>query len=243
MVDLSARALHSLSEAVPAEFIAEVINRKGQFSRVDIALDDYDGNLSPASVWRKMRAREVSTRWRAFSRIQSLNYTTDVEGYTVYLGSRDTETFARIYDKAAQTETPYHWVRFELEYKKNRAHELAGRIARQTISIRGLILNQIRFQDPAEALRKNWPTSQWWTDFLQTSDRDRLYMPQYEIGLEDVRNWLHNQTSGALVLMAKTYGAEGVQEILEAGEEKFSKNRRYQKLEMDYYAGKNLAAS
>lgn len=239
MVDLSARALHSL-DAVPRAFCADVINRGGQFSRVDVAIDDYDGNLSPEAAWVKMKTREVNTRWKSFSRVQSISYTSSFEGYTVYLGSRDTQSFARIYDKAAQMGLPYHWTRFELEYKKDRAQELAGRISRGTIDLAGLALYQIRFLEPAESMRKHWETSEWWTDFLQVSDTDRLYMPQYEIGLEDVRRWLHDQTSGALALLARTYGPEGVQELLERGEDNFSRNKRYQQLEQKFYEGKNL---
>lgn len=235
MVDLSAKALRSL-DRIPRAFVGEVLNREGQFGRIDLALDDYDGNLSPEIVWQKMRRREVNTRWKTYSRVQSCSMLPDApEGYTVYLGSRDTDTFARCYDKASQTGTPYHWVRFELELKRDRAHELAGRIARGTIDLLGLFLYLIRFVDPSDVSRRErWKTSAWWTDFLQTTETDRLYMPQYEIGLEDVRQWLHNQTAAALVTMAKTYGAEGVQEILEAGEEKFARNKRYQKMVKDY---------
>lgn len=55
-------------------------------------------------------------------------------------------------------------------------------------------------------------------------------LPKNETGLQDIDNWLRNQTSGAMYLLTEVYGEEYLEEILEQGKEKFESNKKYQNL-------------
>lgn len=255
LVELSARALwvidgtnrtakHRVASG-PVRFIGEAFHRGAQFTRVDVALDDYNGHVSPGRVWDTMQSGSWVSRFRSYSRITSVDrYSPEKNGDTVYIGSRDSESFVRVYDKAVQAgvDVP-HWVRVEFEFKKDRANELAGRIARETLDLRNLIYYYVDFkqrQGKAKSMMKgqspkHWPSADWWLAFLQPTDKNRLYFPQYEAGLEEIEAWLDTQVTGALVLFLKTRGIEAFQELLDKGNDKFQRNKRYLRLEARYH--------
>ena len=255
LVELSAKALwvidgtirsakHKASQG-PVQFIGEAFHRGAQFTRVDVALDDFAGHVSPGRVWDTMQAGEWISRFRSYSRITSVDrFQPERNGDTVYIGSRDSESFVRVYDKAVQAgvDVP-HWVRVEFEFKKDRANELAGRIARGTLDLRNLIYYYVDFkkkQGKTKATMKGqspkyWPTADWWLEFLKPTDKNRLFFPQYEAGLEEIEAWLDTQVTGALVLFLKTRGIDAFQELLDKGHEKFQRNKRYLRLEARYH--------
>ncbi len=94
-----------------------------KFTRVDLAIDTNDTRISPHGIaddWRKGR---VETKARKMSEITSANDNGDYAGHTVYIGSRTSEQFLRVYDKAAEQETDNHLTRIELELKGHVAFE------------------------------------------------------------------------------------------------------------------------
>lgn len=228
MVELSASALSaSLKKANVKNFLGELVNMGANVTRIDIALDDYEKLLTPSRVWRKLRKDHAVIQARSYSRIESHERGEEFSGDTVYIGSRSSDVFIRIYDKGGQTRTEGHWIRCEVEIKGDCAKEIASRIAHGSIDLRNWICRQVDFRDkPKEgsAKKKNWPRSKFWNDFLQPFDRERIYFPQYEKGLEEVEAWLVSQVSGALHLMKRTKGLETIEK---EGQEKFLKNKRY----------------
>jgi len=235
MVELSAKALRALSLShSPANFILDAFGRGANFTRIDVALDDYAGVLNLSRVWRCVKRDQTKTRFRKFSRITGHDrLDPSAAGDTIYGGDRSSESFLRIYDKAAQTGTDGHWTRMEFEFKKDRANEVAGRIARGTIDLRNLVYYYIDFLRATPGARRNWPTADWWAEFLQPTERQRLYFPQYEIGLEEVQEWLKTQVSSALALVART-NAEAIETIFAEGENKIERNRRYLQIEAQH---------
>lgn len=249
LVELSARALWVLdgryrtanhdASGKTADFFIKCFELGARFTRVDVALDDYDSRLFVGRTWDAMQAGDWVTRFRSYSRIQSVDrYDATRNGDTVYIGSRSSEAFVRVYDKAAESgDLSGHWVRLEFEFKGPRADEVAGRIARETINLRSLIYYYIDFKHRMDGVKtpKNWPTADWWAEFIAPMGKDRLYFPQYEKGLEEIEAWLDGQVSGALSLFLRARGIEAFQELLDRGDEKFLKNKRYQRLEKEYH--------
>ena len=231
LVELSASALSaSLKTVNPQKFLAELVNISANVTRIDIALDDHEKLLRPSRIWRKLRKDHAIIQERSYSRIESHERGEEYSGDTVYIGSRTSDVFIRVYDKAGQTKTPGHWVRCEVEIKGDAAKEIASRIAHGTIDLRNWICRQVDFKEKpktGKAKKKNWPRAKFWDDFLQPFDKERIYFPQYEIGLEEVEAWLVNQVSGALHLMKRTKGLETIEK---EGKEKFLNSKRYMAL-------------
>lgn len=178
---------------------------------------------------------------------------------TIYLGDLKTsQIIVRIYDKGAKEETPYHWVRVEFQLRKDSADQYInngtfinsfGEIKKGKDSVKipsgikfsdrnfpKLAYYYLRFLDPIRGKRGNllhkrhWDTSKFWLDFLGVSEGEKIGLPKYETGLEDLKEWFLKQNSGAEYLLKKAYGENFEVEKRKVGKEKFEKNERYKKL-------------
>jgi len=97
-------------------------NAGGHFTRLDLAKDAQDVPINLGSIWEHIERKEYQAFTRTFSTI------TNQDGArTIYMGSRQSERFARIYDKLAQLGLQKgHWYRYELETKGMVARALAA---------------------------------------------------------------------------------------------------------------------
>lgn len=146
--------------------------------RLDLFLDDVDylgfGLLDIDSVARAVRSRSYSCVSSKWSVIESDS------GTTVSIGSRASERYLRIYDKAAEvvanhdfevSEVPEHWLRVELECKGDYAHRTALYISNWAFvtrsSVASVVGGFVRFVDCYDEVHvEREQTSEWWEDFL-----------------------------------------------------------------------------
>jgi hypothetical protein len=91
--------------------------------RIDLAIDVHDGALNFAALRGCLETGEASTRSKTY------NSLTGSSGETIYVGSRVSEQFLRIYDKAAEQGERGNWKRIELELKGSRAMTMARELA------------------------------------------------------------------------------------------------------------------
>lgn len=82
--------------------------------------------------------------------------------------------------------------------------------------------------------KEHWGVCKWWTEFLKESKGEKIGLPKYETGLEDIDHWLKNQVSGAVFLMSDLHGDEYFQDLKLEGKEKFERNKKYQRLKEDF---------
>lgn len=78
--------------------------------------------------------------------------------------------------------------------------------------------------------KRHWIPSEWWTTFLNTNKGESIGMPKNETGLEEIKQWALNSTSGADYFLTRIYGENWIDEKEKAGKEKFEKNKKYQTL-------------
>lgn len=109
-----------------SEMVGHINSFTQKFTRLDVALNLHDSYLTPGTVERWYKAKKILTKAHAGRRIYSL----EKEGDTLYLGSRRSDRFLRIYDKAADMKLPdTAWVRVELETHRRQARALAYALA------------------------------------------------------------------------------------------------------------------
>lgn len=186
--------------------LAENKECKCNVSRIDIAIDDITYSItekallnmeviaeailkceftSPFAIKKRLKKYEVSFLDSQRAKLCGL------KGDTIYLGSRKSNTYCRIYDKLAETasnETPIdkninHWVRFEMEFKGCNAMTVAEHIVSLEEDLFPLwyaevVNNYIRFIDITENNISNYsrcPSKKWWLDFIGTVEKRRLY--------------------------------------------------------------------
>ncbi|MDI7215747.1 replication initiation factor domain-containing protein [Leptospira santarosai] len=282
-VSMSSKALFNFQYSYSlTKLIEESIELKGKFTRIDLALDDYQGYLNLPYIYEKLKRKEAATRFRNFSKYEApvqlvesgslfKDHKIGKHGFTIYIGSfGKSDCFARIYDKKLQVGPECAWpIWNRLEFQLSR--DAADQYCNPTWNVdpeTGEILNSNeKFPDPRRATfedrsfpktafyylkflepsykhrlndlghvyleeihKQHWGICSWWTDFLRTAEGEGIGLPKNETGLQDIDNWLRNQTSGAMYLLTEVYGEEYLEEILEEGKEKFENNKKYQNL-------------
>lgn len=117
-----------------------VWSKKGKITRLDIALDDYLGRISPDE------AHEYLKRGEVICRAKQTPYFTDPRhaGNTQYFGKLASEVMLRIYDKDSEQGISGFRTRIEIKYSGKRADK-AAKTYLQHGDGRGLVLSYIRF--------------------------------------------------------------------------------------------------
>lgn len=116
------RHLFQYSGVSQRGMVQAVSDAGGHITRLDVAkdLDGIPVNLE--NVYSAVKRGENQGTCRTVSKLES-----GTDGITVYMGSRQSEKFARIYNKRAQLGlTEGNWFRYELETKGLVARALAG---------------------------------------------------------------------------------------------------------------------
>lgn len=99
-------------------------------SRIDLAVTlKFDRNHKDliAKQFEQLKEESKHTKLtRQYSKTEGLK-----EGYTLYVGSRSSAQFGRLYDKQAESKNATHWLnclRWEVEFKKPLAWEVAAEL-------------------------------------------------------------------------------------------------------------------
>jgi len=122
-VSFSGRALHSLDDVgmTGVELLHWSLENGGRVSRIDLAIDVFDVAIDPIELAKSPRMALDPGTARKWSYIKGHD-----GGTTAYVGSRKSERFLRIYDKAAEQRLQGAlWTRFELELKSDSARAAA----------------------------------------------------------------------------------------------------------------------
>ncbi len=147
-------------------------------TRIDYALDITHSKLTPKVVRRHLLAGEGVSHARSLLRTGELL----AEGDTQYVGRKSSETYTRVYDKAAEQHTDFSWCRVETVYQGDRAKpSLASYCECQ--STRPLISRHIDF-----------PEWQDWRKIMSDSVVE-FSSPQRETA---TRAWLLSQVAKAM---------------------------------------------
>lgn len=100
-------------------------NERGhKCTRIDLAIDVFDApTLLPV-----LKYMSEAHGWTGTAHSATTIKSSDGKGITIYIGSRVSERFVRIYDKAAQTRQEGDWTRIECEVKGDSARAICRAI-------------------------------------------------------------------------------------------------------------------
>jgi len=160
--------------------------------RLDLAIDVHDGGLKFSEL------RACLERDRATTRAKTYNSVTGTSGETLYIGSRISDQFLRIYDKAAEQHIDGNWKRIELELKGSRALQMARELA---------------IQDTAYAQERTRTMIKAFIDFPLPSWKDiigntAIGMGKAQDNLPDTKQWLITQCAPAMARYIHETGDE-----------------------------------
>lgn len=125
-VGYSGSTLNSYNEnnVKPLNILRWHITRQASVSRIDLAFDIKDEGMEPGILYNMLQDGRAKTTAKTWSLI-----TGNDGGSTCYIGSRSSEAFVRIYDKAAQVGVDGQWTRVEMELKASKARFAAFTMA------------------------------------------------------------------------------------------------------------------
>ncbi len=228
-----------------------VVDWGGEFKRLDIAFDDTDGRLDIDHIHHEILAGNVQSRWSRVTRLSGTGFgKTEKLGDTVYIGSRGSQSFLRIYDKLLEqqdrgkdTQEFDHWVRVELELKGKKAgvfgnilavsgrengKKSAGELCASLLY--GLIDFKVKNEDDSNVSR--WETVDWWKEFIGQATKMKLSIAKHEKTMDDSKVWIERSvaTTLAMIVLAENddQGVSGYQFIMDTiyeGQKKLSKEQ------------------
>lgn len=185
----------------------------GHFSRFDIALDDIGSrfyNLDELDnlVMGKVDGKRVVSKFKQYERKHPVNiFTHKALGDTCYFGSRRSEVFMRVYDKRLEQEHKtkqdlgVDWVRWEVEFKGERAQQVANMIAKTNNMASvfvGVLNNYFCIKNLDDSNISRCSLDEKWSAFVCDMEKLRLYVADAEKTLEEKENWFKMQVAPTL---------------------------------------------
>lgn len=112
----------------PEELVTYLHFAKFKFTRIDMAIDAIDFNLKPQHATREIKYGRIKTR--ASKSLENCDPRNP--GYTQYVGTKKSEIYLKLYDKAAEMGIDADHTRIELTVQGKRAPQAAAEIVRRT---------------------------------------------------------------------------------------------------------------
>jgi len=210
-----------VSNRLGIDILVDLDRMSAKFTRLDLAADDFKGLLDFSVILDKVAREEFVCRSRIVDQTHRLR---GGAGNTVYFGSRASDTFFRIYDKAAeQTKKGQlflgHWIRAEMELKHDRARE-AGIIICENLetwreTARGWFLQFLDFKEPdADPNKSRWETCAWWAEFLEHASKVRILICYQKKTIESIKRWIKEQAAPSLFVLLDTIGLDELLHVI-----------------------------
>lgn len=211
------------NETVLSRFFKEVLEI-GHFSRIDTAIDDKGANYYiPQELDSCWHNGEIVTRFRSERIFKDSDAPNHCSGCTTYFGSRSSSLMLRVYDKQLEqnknlkpTDDNYidfPWIRWELEFKKERADELAKQLVicdEHGIGsiVMGVLYYYFRIIQFNDSNRSRCSNAVKWNDFVNCVEKLRLCVPKREKTLFDKECWIDSQVAPTLSLLLLINGGD-----------------------------------
>lgn len=173
----------------PFDVLRKALSCKAKVTRLDLAKDVTKEGIQLEEIWEAIQAGHYTGTSQAHSRIQS-----DAGGYTIYIGSRTSEKFIRVYDKGAQLNNGQDWKRCEVELKGDVAKQVARIISQPSNSVGAVFDDLTRRMFDCQSVA--------WKSFR--GDIVPLSVPKIE-KLADRETWIAQQVIGAALAHLKSH--------------------------------------
>lgn len=126
----------------PIEYLKSLISAYATITRLDLAVDAKNCHLDPKKATERINADACRTKARKFP----LWHDAKISGYTQYIGTKASEVYMRIYDKAAEMAVSADWTRCEIVFGGHRAHGAAKAVL-DGIDFRSLVKGYADFDE------------------------------------------------------------------------------------------------
>lgn len=202
--DAPAMQVDDFSLTALSQFLKDILEI-GHITRMDLALDDYGHNqyFSVSDIQRYLEEDRVVSKFRKYHTDIDYKMGGEIIGHTLYLGSRKSDVFLRIYDKKLEQNAKHPenaseipWIRWEFELKNDRAMSVANMLISGRplgeITV-GVLANYVRLIELDNNNRSRCSTLPLWQLFIDGVRKLQLYVPEVPKTLEDKKVWIIDQ--------------------------------------------------
>lgn len=185
-------------------------------TRLDIAFDDHEGLLDIDRIFI-----DTMDENNYVSKSRECEYIGGTRGKSIYHGRKGSNTMIRIYDKAKEQHKEGHWIRTELQLRKENAHSFMIRYLEDSESINntflGSVHNFLRYVDPGtDTNRWRWPMKPYWKKFIDGAEKVKLYKkPGVEYNLGNLETFVIRQAGKAVKAYVEIYGQDFYHRIID----------------------------
>ncbi len=236
---LSAKGVRAYEVNNKAENLINMLtNEDLSFTRIDLALDIKDNSIEFKQLLEHLNNNHVVTRFKKYKYVVEKKIKEDgqqILGETIYFGSRSSNIFVRIYDKAKQMQVEGSWIRIEIVYKEDHANALALYIAQGKQNLGVLfsktLNNYIRFVEKSnDSNKRRWKTADFWERILEDSGRLKLNFKGEEIDPKRTADWFKTKVAPSIAFLNLYWGGDMqiVESVITGAEEKMSE--KYKKI-------------
>ena len=210
-------------------------------TRIDIAFDDKGGQLlSFDAITSKIESGEVRTKLRSRSEfIQDGG----VSGHSLYFGSRNSDYYVRIYDKAAEQKLiSTHWLRVEQVFRHEDAdsyvrycmHESEKRSSIEEkykcfFSVgASILMGKLAFVAKHEGKNSSrWPVCAWWEQFLNGALPITIKRTRTSPTVQRAKKWIEKSVESTLGALLMILGPEWAVKMIQRSIDKCAAGSRY----------------
>ena len=234
------RAFETYGTGDYASLFRELTYQEGMYSvtRLDIAFDDHEGLLDINKLL-------MDTMKEDFVSLSGEHmYTGGTRGISIQHGRKSSNTLIRIYDKAREQNKDGHWIRTEIQLRKENAYSFILRYMEDSSSISrtflGTVNNYLRYITPGTDSNK-WrhPMKPYWKKFINGAGKVKLYKkPGIEYNLGSLETFVIKQAGKAVRAYVEIFGDEHYKTVIN---EKYPElGEKYDKLVDKYTKYKDI---
>ena len=216
-VDLSAGIVSSWAPSKMRSVLQWVGKQEGHLTRLDCALDDRATTVPLATIKQAIEGGKCVTRADRLQVIASSSIHTGTrQGETLYVGSPQSETLLRVYDKRAELQMKGHedWasygIRWELQLKQDRA-QVCGQVLSYIEEtdwlefIIGVLRSYVDFRDTSreepDEDRYRSPLLGWWNELTDGFRKGRLVIEKDTQSIPKVKRWVKHSVAPMLAVI------------------------------------------
>lgn len=215
------RALETFGGIDWLAFLTFVMAEDNEFhvTRLDLAFDDHTGILDKWRLKQDSDDHNFRSKFRTGNVLY--NFYDPRFGFTIGHGSKHSDAYIRIYDKAAERGLidGTHWIRVEIQLRdKNAAGAIRAYLEKQNLgAVYGgfLATYLVYLQECNDKNISRWPIAPYWAELIQDAERIHVAAaPGVEYNIFHLEAWLRDTAGGGLLTWIEINGLESLPELL-----------------------------
>lgn len=231
-VSLPGQACGMISESQMRSWLRFALANKGQATRCDVNLDDYEKVVTPGEVLEALQGPDVVTQARQWLVQQGgAVRSKDTTGHTAYLGQKSSRQRLRVYDKDMESGGEIDAIRWELQARDEPARTLVAKLADgdwADVILRRLVAF-VDFRDHLSSAKVELRDRlEWFQRLVGLAKRATAYLPKAPRTVEQTIGWIKSQVATSLAVAIHSWGGslEPLVEIFKDGEKRWKPRHR-----------------